>query len=138
MRACMEHSRTLNSRSRNPSKLQSHYAALLNMHDGGNRLQFTTAEDWIARLVEIGQLKRNEIDNTQLVWRLPRASDTETLPVELRSILVKRFNIKPREPYLFDPTFLPYIQGLFDAGIHGAKELIDAIDKNEKVELLIF
>lgn len=40
-------------------KLQSHYAALLNMHDGGERLQFTTAEEWIDRLVEIGQLKRD-------------------------------------------------------------------------------
>lgn len=39
-------------------KLQSHYAALLNMHDGGERLQFTTAEEWIEWLIEIGQLKR--------------------------------------------------------------------------------
>jgi hypothetical protein len=26
-------------------KLQSHYAMLLNMHDGGKRLQFASAED---------------------------------------------------------------------------------------------
>ena len=30
-------------------KLQSHYAALLNMHDGGTRLQFPTVEDWARR-----------------------------------------------------------------------------------------
>ena len=31
-------------------KLQAHYAALLNMHDGGQRLIFPTVEAWLARL----------------------------------------------------------------------------------------
>jgi hypothetical protein len=31
-------------------KLQSHYAALLNMHDGGQRKGFANAEEWIERL----------------------------------------------------------------------------------------
>jgi hypothetical protein len=31
-------------------KMQSHYASLLNMHDGGARLLFPHATDWIARL----------------------------------------------------------------------------------------
>jgi hypothetical protein len=31
-------------------KLQSHYAKLLNMHDGGERIGFKNAEEWIARL----------------------------------------------------------------------------------------
>ncbi len=31
-------------------KLQSHYAQLLNMHDGGERIGFTDADEWIARL----------------------------------------------------------------------------------------
>lgn len=31
-------------------KLQSHYAKLLNMHDGGERIGFKDAEEWIARL----------------------------------------------------------------------------------------
>ena len=31
-------------------KLQSHYAQLLNMHDGGHRMLFKNAEDWVARL----------------------------------------------------------------------------------------
>ena len=31
-------------------KLQSHYAGLLNQYDGGARLQFKDAEEWIARL----------------------------------------------------------------------------------------
>lgn len=35
--------------------LQSHYAGLLNMHDGGKRLQFATAQDWLGRLRDITQ-----------------------------------------------------------------------------------
>lgn len=34
-------------------ELQSHYAKLLNMHDGGTRRTFDTADEWIARLDEI-------------------------------------------------------------------------------------
>lgn len=32
--------------------LQSHYAALLNDYDGGERMQFSSASDWIVRLRE--------------------------------------------------------------------------------------
>ena len=31
-------------------KLQSHYAGLLNMHDGGQRIQFANADAWLKRL----------------------------------------------------------------------------------------
>jgi hypothetical protein len=31
-------------------KLQSHYAWLLNMHDGGQRKQFANAKEWLQRL----------------------------------------------------------------------------------------
>lgn len=34
-------------------KLQSHYAKLLNMHDGGERLIFASAEEWTARIKEV-------------------------------------------------------------------------------------
>lgn len=37
-------------------KLQTHYAELLNMHDGGRRFGFPSAEAWIDRLREIGKL----------------------------------------------------------------------------------
>lgn len=37
-------------------KLQSHYAKLLNMHDGGRRLRFLTGLDWMMRLRETGKL----------------------------------------------------------------------------------
>jgi hypothetical protein len=38
----------------NSVALQSHYAGLLNMHDGGQRMVFADAEAWIARLDEPG------------------------------------------------------------------------------------
>lgn len=38
-------------------RLQSHYARLLNMHDGGERIGFMDANEWIARLVKIGKIK---------------------------------------------------------------------------------
>ena len=31
-------------------KLQSHYAALLNQYDGGKRMTFRNADEWILRL----------------------------------------------------------------------------------------
>lgn len=31
-------------------KLQAHYAKLLNMHDGGQRHPFASADEWIERL----------------------------------------------------------------------------------------
>lgn len=34
-------------------KLQSHYAALLNQYDGGNRMGFSDAEAWCNRLDEL-------------------------------------------------------------------------------------
>lgn len=33
-------------------KLQSHYAVLLNMHDGGQRIGFPDAQAWLLRLRE--------------------------------------------------------------------------------------
>ena len=38
-------------------KLQSHYAGLLNMHDGGRRLQFDSADGWIQRLTQTGTIQ---------------------------------------------------------------------------------
>ena len=38
-------------------KLQSHYADQLNMHDGGNRIGFKCADEWIVRLREVEKLK---------------------------------------------------------------------------------
>jgi hypothetical protein len=37
-------------------ELQSHYAKLLNMHDGGQRLQFSCVAEWIERLKKVGTI----------------------------------------------------------------------------------
>ncbi|MEI9971096.1 MAG: hypothetical protein WDO73_03030 [Ignavibacteriota bacterium] len=34
-------------------KLQSHYAKLLNMHDGGERMSFADADEWLVRLAKL-------------------------------------------------------------------------------------
>lgn len=41
---------TLSEALRESVALQSHYAQLLNMHDGGQRMIFESAESWIERL----------------------------------------------------------------------------------------
>ena len=41
-------------------KLQSHYAALLNMHDGGERMQFSCPAEWIERLKVCGTIPKSE------------------------------------------------------------------------------
>lgn len=38
-------------------KLQSHYALLLNSQDGGRRMQFASADEWLARLDEVSGAK---------------------------------------------------------------------------------
>lgn len=38
-------------------KIQSHYAKLLNMYDGGNRIGFKNTDEWIARLKKIDKIK---------------------------------------------------------------------------------
>lgn len=40
-------------------KLQSHYGQLLNMHDGGERMKFDSADAWIKRLEETGTIHRS-------------------------------------------------------------------------------
>lgn len=39
-------------------RLQSHYATLLNMHDGGQRLTFQSPHDWIERLRQVKRESR--------------------------------------------------------------------------------
>ena len=40
-------------------KLQSHYAELLNMHDGGQRIQFKDAKEWLLRLRKVQDAKNS-------------------------------------------------------------------------------
>lgn len=39
-------------------KLQSHYAGLLNAHDGGERIQFPNTDAWIERLETLGKIRK--------------------------------------------------------------------------------
>lgn len=41
-------------------KLQSHYASLLNQYDGGARLTFRSAQEWMNRLQKLGILAGEE------------------------------------------------------------------------------
>jgi hypothetical protein len=49
---CMLYVKELERALEESVKLQSHYANLLNMHDGGQRLDFENSTQWIARLRE--------------------------------------------------------------------------------------
>lgn len=40
-------------------QLQSHYADLLNMHDGGQRIAFKSAAEWLLRLRKMGKRTAN-------------------------------------------------------------------------------
>ncbi len=41
-------------------KLQSHYAALLNAYDGGQRMTFRNADEWLARLDVVNKLNKEQ------------------------------------------------------------------------------
>lgn len=43
-------------------ELQSHYARLLNMHDGGARLEFKSVRSWLERLRDVGRICDDELD----------------------------------------------------------------------------
>lgn len=47
-------------------RMQAHYATLLNMHDGGERRTFDSADAWLTRLEEVAEtiLNREDPDPT--------------------------------------------------------------------------
>lgn len=55
-------------------KLQSHYAKLLNMHDGGKRHAFANRQEWIERLRETGDLPGSESALSELPHRAVEAA----------------------------------------------------------------
>lgn len=42
-------------------RLQSHYAELLNMHDDGERLEFSCGRDWLERLAVTGTIPSDAV-----------------------------------------------------------------------------
>jgi hypothetical protein len=55
MREALERIRELELALDESVKLQSHYAVLLNIHDGGHRRTFESAAAWLARLSELNE-----------------------------------------------------------------------------------
>lgn len=41
-------------------ELQSHYATLLNMHDGGTRMTFASVDQWCERLREVERMNKRK------------------------------------------------------------------------------
>lgn len=65
-----------------------------------------------------------------LYWR-PAFNDGKSLCDQLKYILRER-NLSN---YRFTPSDIPYLEGLMDAGIKDANELIKAINKHELVDV---
>ena len=61
-------------------KLQSHYADLLNLSDGGSRLQFNSAEDWVKRLMDCDTIRKDKRLFTQSYHREASYTPDEIFP----------------------------------------------------------
>lgn len=68
--------------------------------------------------------------STTLVWA-PAERATRELPFQLKTVLQDRFKF----PEIFRYSDLPYFRGLRDAGIEGADEVIEALEKYEEIEI---
>ena len=66
-----------------------------------------------------------------LKWR--PATQGRTLPDALRFALERSERSKSQT--VFDAADIPYFQGPADAGVDGAKSILEAIDKHDVVEL---
>lgn len=74
-----------------------------------------------------------------LYWRPAKPRKESSLPDTLKLILKKRYETLDcaNENDVLDAGALPYLEGLADAGVDGAKELIAAIKRHEQVEIWI-
>lgn len=55
---------------------------------------------------------------------------------QLRDLIVKRFgHCWPHEPLTMNATHRAYLNGLNDAGVAGAKELLDLIEKHDAIQV---
>lgn len=70
--------------------------------------------------------------SSSLEWE-PRNRERESLPDELKFVLRKRYG----EPVssIIDDSDLAYLAGLRDAGIEGAEDLIEAINKYGEIHV---
>ena len=70
--------------------------------------------------------------SANLMWE-PAKRKSESLPDALKFVLRDKLGVEGR--VRFGHEQLAYLRGLRDAGIEGAQELIDIIDKYEEVDL---
>lgn len=68
-----------------------------------------------------------------LFWRPVPVLTADSLPTGLKWIIQKKYSL----PRVFDHSDQPYLEGLMDAGIDGAKELYIAIETHGKIELYL-
>jgi hypothetical protein len=71
---------------------------------------------------------------TSLYWNPVVKPKTHRLPDALKFIL-RRIHRDGQVTMTMREADLPYLHGLRDAGVDGALELIEAIDKHDEVEL---
>lgn len=69
--------------------------------------------------------------STNLFWK-PVSPDSNYLDNQLKFILREKYNYKYPQ---FTAKDIPYLNGLEDAGVKGARELISAIHEYGEVEL---
>jgi len=82
-------------------KLQSHYAKLLNMYDGGERLQFATAQEWIARLQVDRVMAHSCPDCDQTCYCLGDCDDAQLDGTEEQEACTHCL-LRPAEPHAHD------------------------------------
>ena len=70
-----------------------------------------------------------------LQWR-PADSGYHDLDHELRFILQKSL-LQDSKAHIFDEADVPYFQGLADAEVKGAEELLTAIQQHKRVEVTL-
>ena len=70
--------------------------------------------------------------SSTLCWE-PKHRETKTLPNALKYVLQKKEGLDGVINITMGESDLGYLQGLKDAGIEGAEELITAIEKHNQV-----
>ena len=71
---------------------------------------------------------------SNLSWE-PANRKTTDLPTDIKLTLRKSFGGESLDGVRLNDHNVGYLMGLRDAGIEGAKELIDAIEKHEEIVL---
>lgn len=66
-------------------------------------------------------------------WRPVQPIHERLGDLQLREIMTKRYQL----PYQFGTADCDYIRGLMDAGVEGAKEMLEAIKRHGIIELFL-